>query len=80
MALTHMQYDEIMREYEKKREVARHNAEEAKRTVEKAVPEYRDIEDKITEIAILIMDSSNSILVIFTAYHDQSVSVYTDCA
>ncbi len=52
MALTHMQYDEIMREYEKKREVARHNAEEAKRTVEKAVPEYRDIEDKITEIAV----------------------------
>ena len=52
MALTHTQYDEIMREYENKRERARHNAEEAKRKVEEAVPAYRETEDKITTLAV----------------------------
>ena len=52
MALTQMQYDEIMREYESRRERARHNAEVARQEVLKVIPEYGEMEDKITELAV----------------------------
>lgn len=52
MSLTQQQYDEIMREYEGRRERARHNAEEARDKVYKSVPEYPEIENRITDIAM----------------------------
>ena len=52
MALNSQQYDEIMREYEKRRDKARHDAQKAKQTVEKAIPQYREIENRITDIAM----------------------------
>ena len=52
MALTQLQYDEIMREYEKRRERARHRVLEAKSKVREAIPEYSEIENKITDTAM----------------------------
>ncbi len=50
--LTQMQYDEIMRGYERKRMISRHRAEDAARTVREKIPAYRDIENKITDLAM----------------------------
>jgi len=52
MALTHTEYDRIMREYELRREESRHRAQEARRTVREKIPQYADIENKITDIAM----------------------------
>ena len=52
MSVTQSQYDEIMREYERRREASRHAAEENKRIVRIRIPEYADIEQRITELAI----------------------------
>ncbi len=52
MTLSQMQYDEIMRTYEARREKARHDAEEAKRKVRLAIPEYEQIENMITDLAM----------------------------
>ena len=52
MPLTQMQYDEIMRDYERRREVSRHNAQEARQTVIRKIPEYQEIENRITDIAM----------------------------
>lgn len=52
MPLLTSQYDEIMREYEKRREAARHTVEEHKQEVWDIIPEYKQIEEKITDIAM----------------------------
>ncbi len=52
MALTQQQYDEIMRSYERRREISRHNAERARQALYEAVPEYKKAEDRITDVAI----------------------------
>ncbi|MBQ6575074.1 MAG: ATP-binding protein [Lachnospiraceae bacterium] len=52
MTLSQTQYDEIMRTYETRREHARHKAEEAKRKVRLAIPEYVKIENSITDLAM----------------------------
>lgn len=52
MPLLTSQYDEIMREYEKRRENARHTVEEHKQEVWDIIPEYKQIEEKITDIAM----------------------------
>ncbi len=52
MSLTQMQYDEIMRMYEQKRELSRHNAQEAAKQVRIRIPEYRKLEDEITDLAV----------------------------
>ena len=52
MALTQSQYDEIMREYERRRERSRLDAQQARRTVREKIPEYREIEEKITDLAL----------------------------
>lgn len=52
MTLSQSQYDEIMRAYEKRREDARHAAEEAKREVRLKIPEYEQIEKAITDLAV----------------------------
>ena len=56
MALTQSQYDSIMREYERRREVSRHNAEEARRRVINSIPEYSKIEEAITDTAMKCAD------------------------
>ena len=50
--LTQMQYDEIMRGYERKRDISRHNAQDALKKVREEVPGYRETEDKITGLAM----------------------------
>lgn len=52
MSLTQSQYDGIMSEYERRRGISRHNAEQARRTVWEKIPQYRQIEDEITAIAM----------------------------
>ncbi len=52
MALTHTEYDRIMREYEQRREQSRHDVLEAKRKVMEKIPQYRRIEEQITDIAM----------------------------
>lgn len=52
MPLSVSQYDEIMHEYEQRRTRARHKAEEAKIKVREQIPEYADIEDRITDLAM----------------------------
>lgn len=52
MPLSTSQYDEIMREYEKRRESARHTVSEHKAEVWDMIPEYKTIEDKITDLAM----------------------------
>ncbi|MCR5686517.1 MAG: ATP-binding protein [Lachnospiraceae bacterium] len=52
MALTQMQYDEIMRGYERKRDISHRNALEARRKVREAIPEYKDTEDAVTALAM----------------------------
>ncbi|MCR5830812.1 MAG: ATP-binding protein [Lachnospiraceae bacterium] len=56
MALTQMQYDEIMRGYERRREASRHNAQEARQTVIRKIPEYLQTENRITDIAMECAD------------------------
>ena len=56
MALTQSQFDEIMREYERKRERSRLRAQQAKQTVRERIPEYRETEDKITDLAMKSAD------------------------
>ena len=52
MSLTQMQYDGIMRTYEERRTASRHNAEENLRKVRETIPEYKQTEDKITDLAM----------------------------
>ena len=52
MTLSQTQYDEIMRVYERRREDARHAAEEAKQEVRRRIPEYIQIEKQITDLAM----------------------------
>ncbi|MCR5475650.1 MAG: ATP-binding protein [Lachnospiraceae bacterium] len=52
MSLTHEEYDRIMREYEDKRRRARDNARQALEKVREAIPQYRPIEDAITDTAM----------------------------
>ena len=52
MAISNSQFDAIMREYEKKRENSRHNMEACREEVYSRIPEYKDLEDKITDIAL----------------------------
>ena len=52
MPLSTTQYDEIMRGYESRREQARHTALRHKEEVWDIIPEYKQIEDKITDIAL----------------------------
>ena len=52
MPLSRSQYDEIMHEYEQRRTRARQDAEEAKIKVREQIPEYADIEDRITDLAM----------------------------
>ena len=52
MSLSQAQYDEIMRSYERRREDSRHAVEENRRIVRDAIPEYRHIENSITDLAV----------------------------
>ena len=52
MPLSNTQYDEIMSEYEQRRERARHNARIALEKVREAVPAYRETENAITDLAM----------------------------
>ena len=52
MSLSQMKYDEIMRGYEERREMARHAALENKQKVRNEIPEYRKIENEITDLAM----------------------------
>lgn len=52
MAISNSQFDAIMREYEKKRENSRHEMEAHKATVYAKIPEYKELEVKITDIAL----------------------------
>ncbi len=52
MPLSQIQYDEIMRAYEEKREAARRRVLENKRKVREAIPEYGQIENRITDLAM----------------------------
>lgn len=52
MSISNSQYDAIMRDYEKKRENSRHAAQEHKEEVYDLIPEYKDIEERITDIAV----------------------------
>ena len=52
MPLSGSQYDEIMREYERRRENSRHTLEEHKREVWEKIPEYKEIEIRITDLAM----------------------------
>jgi len=51
MGLTNAQYDEIMREYDKKRIEASHRLDSKAAQVYEMIPEYSDVEDEIREIA-----------------------------
>lgn len=52
MALTQSQYDEIMRGYERRRERSRQEAQQARELVREQIPEYRAIEERITDLAM----------------------------
>lgn len=52
MAISNSQFDAIMREYEKRRDKSRHVVEEHKAEIYDLIPEYRQIEDKITDVAL----------------------------
>lgn len=52
MGLTNAQYDEIMREYDRKRIDARHRLDARAAQVYEMIPEYSDVEDEIREIAV----------------------------
>ena len=52
MALTQSQYDEIMRGYERRRERSRREAHKAKELVREKIPEYKVIEERITDLAM----------------------------
>ncbi|MBO4903815.1 MAG: ATP-binding protein [Lachnospiraceae bacterium] len=52
MPLSRSQYDEIMRGYEQRRELARRAALEVKADIERKIPEYAGLEDKITDLAM----------------------------
>lgn len=52
MAISNSQYDAIMREYEKRREDSRHDLESRKAKVYADIPEYKELENRITDIAL----------------------------
>ncbi|MBR6159750.1 MAG: ATP-binding protein [Lachnospiraceae bacterium] len=52
MSLTQLQYDEIMREYEVRRQLSRSRVQEALEKVREAIPEYKKIEEAITDAAM----------------------------
>ena len=52
MSLTQLQYDEIMREYEVRRQLSRSRVQEALEKVREAIPEYKKIEGAITDAAM----------------------------
>ncbi len=52
MPISQAQYDEIMREFERRREQSRHMAQENKQKVRQTIPEYRKIENEITDLAV----------------------------
>ncbi len=58
MSLSQTQYDEIMRAYEEKREDARRRVLENKRKVRSTIPEYGQIEDRITDLAMECADKA----------------------
>jgi len=51
MGLTNAQFDEIMREYDRKRIVASHKYDARVAQVYEMIPEYNDVEEEIREIA-----------------------------
>ncbi|MCR5301270.1 MAG: ATP-binding protein [Lachnospiraceae bacterium] len=52
MALTQTQYEGLMRVYEERRDSARHTLEENRRTIRETIPGYRDIENRIADLAV----------------------------
>ena len=52
MSLTQMQYDEIMRDYERRREQSRHKAGEAVEEVRSKIPGYKELEKRIADVAM----------------------------
>ena len=52
MGLTNAQYDEIMREYDRKRIEATHKLDVKAARVYEMIPEYSDVEDEIRDIAV----------------------------
>ncbi len=56
MALSQMRFDEIMREYDRRRALSRRNAQEARRRVTEAIPQYKDIEDRMADLAMECAD------------------------
>ena len=52
MSISNSQYDAIMREYEELRRKSHYEAEAHKEEVYKRIPEYKEIEQKIADIAM----------------------------
>lgn len=52
MALSQTQFDGLMRVYEERRDNARHEAEDNKRKIIQTIPQYREIENRITDLAV----------------------------
>lgn len=52
MSISNSQFDAIMRVYEQKRENSRHTLEEHKAEVYDLIPEYKEIDTRITDIAL----------------------------
>lgn len=52
MPISTIQYDEIMREYEERREKSRHTVQRHKEEVRDLIPEYKKIEDEIIDLAM----------------------------
>lgn len=52
MSISNAQYDAIMRRYEEKREKSRRLAKEHKEEVIELVPEYKELEDRIADVAM----------------------------
>lgn len=52
MSITNPQYDNIMREYEEKRRIARLNQEKKIREISLAIPEYSQISSKISSLSV----------------------------
>lgn len=52
MSISNSQYDAIMREYEVLQESSRHTYEEHKQEVYELIPEYKEIDNQITDIAL----------------------------
>ena len=60
MALTHMQYDEIMRTYEEKQNKSRHLLEQRKEEVYARIPEYKALDSACTSIRVMLISSINT--------------------